>query len=401
MAEFVCKIGTDAGRVMTQTEEARSEDELRQRLRAQGYLIFSIRAKDLLSFQGKTARPGKIPPDEFLIFNQQFLTLSKSGLPLQKSLDMLAHQTRSPALRLAIEGVRDKVRAGALLSEAFESTGSFPKIYCATVRAGERSGSLDKVLTQFLSYQKQSRGFRKKFISALIYPAILLIVLGILVTLVVTFIVPQFAKLYADMDVALPTITTFTISVAMKIKHYSLLIFLVIGGVVLLLRTASRSAKARLAWERLKYKLPLAGGLLLKFSAAEFARTLAVLLQGGTPIVAALETARGSVSSPWLAIAIGQAKEEVAAGKELSKSLRMSGFFPPIALDMMEVGETTGAMASMLEALAEFFEEDVAIDLETRLSLVGPVMISLIAVIVAFVLIAFYMPLFSMASQIH
>ncbi len=401
MAEYVCKIGTDAGRVLTQTEEARSEDELRQRLRAQGYLIFSIRTKDLLSFQGHTARPGKIPPDEFLIFNQQFLTLSKSGLPLQKSLDLLAHQTRSLALRLAIEGVRDKVRSGALLSEAFESAGSFPKIYCATVRAGERSGSLDKVLTQYLSYQKQSRGFRKKFISALIYPAILLIVLCILVTLVVTFIVPQFAKLYADMDVALPSITTFTISVAMKIKHYSLLILLVIGGVVLLLRTASRSAKVRLAWERLKYKLPLVGGLLLKFSAAEFARTLAVLLQGGTPIVAALETARGSVSSPWLAIAIGQAKEEVAAGKELSKSLRMSGFFPPIALDMMEVGETTGAMASMLEALAEFFEEDVAIDLETRLSLVGPVMISLIAVIVAFVLIAFYMPLFSMASQIH
>ncbi len=401
MAEFVCKIGTDAGRVLTQTEEARSEDELRQRLRAQGYLIFSIRAKDLLSFQGKTARPGKIPPDEFLIFNQQFLTLSKSGLPLQKSLELLAHQTRSPALRLAIEGVRDKVRSGALLSEAFESTGSFPKIYCATVRAGERSGSLDKVLTQYLSYQKQSRGFRKKFISALIYPAILLIVLGILVTLVVTFIVPQFAKLYADMDVELPRITTFTISVAMQIKHYFLLILLVIASVVLLFRTASRSAKARLAWERLKFKLPVVGGLLLKFSAAEFARTLAVLLQGGTPIVAALETAKGSVSSPWLAIAIGQAKEEVAAGKELSASLRMSGFFPPIALDMMEVGETTGAMANMLEALAEFFEEDVAIDLETRLSLVGPVMIALIAVIVAFVLIAFYMPLFSMASQIH
>ncbi len=401
MAEFVCKIGTDAGRVLTQTEEARSEDELRQRLRAQGYLIFSIRAKDLLSFQGKTQRPGKIPADEFLIFNQQFLTLSKSGLPLQKSLDLLAHQSRSPALRLAIEGVRDKVRSGALLSEAFESAGSFPKIYCATVRAGERSSSLDKVLTQYLSYQKQSRGFRKKFISALIYPAILLIVLGILVTLVVTFIVPQFAKLYADMDVELPRITTFTISVAMQIKHYFLLILLVICGVVLLFRTASRSAKARLAWERLKFKLPMVGGLLLKFSAAEFARTLAVLLQGGTPIVAALETAKGSVSSPWLAIAIGQAKEEVAAGKELSASLRMSGFFPPIALDMMEVGETTGAMANMLEALAEFFEEDVAIDLETRLSLVGPVMIALIAVIVAFVLIAFYMPLFSMASQIH
>jgi type IV pilus assembly protein PilC len=302
---------------------------------------------------------------------------------------------------LAIESVRDKVRSGALLSEAFESTGCFPKIYGATVRAGERSGSLDRVLGQYLSYQKQSRGFRKKFISALIYPAILLVVLGLLVTLVIEYIVPQFAKLYADMDVPLPAMTTFTISFAMQVKHYSLLILLALVGLGLLLKTAARSERTRLFWERLKFQLPLVGGLLLKFSVAEFARTLAVLLQGGTPIVPALETAKESVGSPWLAHAIAQAQTEVAAGKELSACLRTSGFFPPIALDMMEVGETTGAMSNMLEALAEFFEEDVSIDLETRLALVGPVMIALIAIIVAFVLIAFYLPLFSMAAMVH
>ena len=401
MAEFVCKLGTDAGRVLTQTEEARSEEELRQRLRAQGFLVFSIKSKDILKFKSGPARPGTIRPDDFLIFNQQFLTLSKSGLPLQKSLDLLAHQTRSETLRLAIEAVRDKVRSGALLSEAFDSTGNFPKIYCATVRAGERSGSLDKVLSQYLAYQKQSRGFRKKFISALIYPAILMVVLSLLVTLVIEYIVPQFAKLYADMDVQLPALTTFTISFAMQIKHFFLLIVMGIVGLVFLFKAAARSEQTRLGWERLKFKLPMVGGLLLKFSVAEFARTLAVLLQGGTPIVSALETAKGSVSSPWLSQAIGQARLEVAAGKELSVCLRASGFFPSIAIDMIEVGETTGAMSNMLDALAEFFEEDVNIDLETRLALVGPVMIAVIAIIVAFVLIAFYMPLFSMASMVH
>src|ERR1019366_7904884 len=351
MAEFVCKLGTDAGQVMTQTEEARSEEELRQRLRAQGFLIYSIRAKDILSFRSRTARPGQISSDDFLMFNQQFLTLSKSGLPLQKSLDLLAHQTRSDALRLAIEAVRDKVRSGALLSEAFESTGCFPKIYSATVRSGERSGSLDKVLGQYVSYQKQSRGFRKKFISALIYPAILLVVLSILVTLVIEFIVPQFAKLYADMDVQLPAITTFTIAFAMQVKRYFLLIVLGLVGAGFMLKAAARSEKTRLAWERAKFRLPLVGGLLLKFSVAEFARTLSTLLQGGTPIVPALETAKGSVGSPLLSRAIAQAQTEVASGKELSASLRSSGFFPPIAIDMMEVGETTGAMSNMLEAL--------------------------------------------------
>jgi type IV pilus assembly protein PilC len=401
MAEFVCKIGTDAGRVTVQTEEARSEEELRQRLRAQGFLIFSIRPKDMLSFQVRRSRPANVRPDDFLIFNQQFLTLSKSGLPLQKSLDLLAHQTRSEALRAALVAVRDKVRSGALLSEAFESTGSFPKIYSATVRAGERSGSLDKVLAHYVTYQKQSRGFRKKFVSALIYPAVLMVVLTILVTLVIEFIVPQFSKLYADMDVQLPALTTFTISFAMQVKRFFLIIILGIVGLVFLAKSAARSEKTRLAWERVKFRIPMVGNLLLKFSVAEFARTLSTLLQGGTPIIAALETAKDSVSSPWLSQAIAQARAEVAAGKDLSGSLRASGFFPSIAIDMMEVGETTGAMSNMLEALAEFFEEDVSIDLETRLALVGPIMIAIIAVIVAFVLIAFYLPLFSMASMIH
>jgi type IV pilus assembly protein PilC len=401
MAEFVCKLGTDAGRVLTQTEQARSEEELRQRLRAQGYFVFSIRPKDILSIRIRTSRRGKIRPDDFLIFNQQFLTLSKSGLPLQKSFELLAQQSQSEALRRAVEEVRDKVRAGALLSEAFESTGSFPKIYCATLRAGERSGSLDRVLAQFVAYQKQSRSFRKRFLSALIYPAFLMVFLGVLIAFVISFIVPRFAALYADLGVELPALTTFTISVAMSIKRLSGLILIALVGLVLLVRTAFRSSPTRLAWERLKFRLPLVGKLLLKFSVAEFARTLATLLQGGIPIVAALETAKDSVTSPLLARAIAQAQTEVAAGRALSSSLRLSGFFPEIALDMMEVGETTGAMSGMLEALAEFFEEDVNIDLATLVALVDPIMIAAIAVAVAFVLVAFYLPLFSMAAKVQ
>ena len=399
--EYVCKIGNDAGQVMTQTEQARSEEELRQRLRSQGYFVFSVRPKSVLSFQFKSSAPTKIRPDDFLIFNQQFLTLSKSGLPMQKSLDLLAHQTRSEALRAAIEEIRDKVRSGALLSEAFETNGNFPKIYCATVRAGERSGSLDKVLAQYVSYQKQSRTFRKKFLSALIYPAFLLVFLGLLIGFVISFVVPSFNELYKDMDVQLPALTTFVISFAMGIKHLSGLILVGVVGAVLLIRISLRSAQARLGLEKLKFRLPFAGQLLMKFSVAEFARTLATLLQGGTPIVQALATAKESVSSPLLARAIAQAEADITGGRALSVSLRASGFFPPIAIDMMEVGETTGAMSAMLEALAEFFEEDVGIDLETRLALVGPIMIAAIAVVVAFVLAAFYLPLFSMAAMVH
>jgi type IV pilus assembly protein PilC len=401
MAEFVCKLGTDSGRVMTLTEQAASEPELRQRLREQGYYVFSVRSKEVLPSRLMGARRGNIRPDDFLIFNEQFLTLSKSGLPLQKSLEMLGRQTRSAALGAALDQVREKVRAGALLSEAFEAAGRFPKIYCATLRAGERSGSLDRVLAQYVTYQKATRSFRKKFLAALIYPAFLLVFLTSLLMFVVTFIVPRFAELYKDLDVQLPALTVFLMTFAQGFKRLGafVLMALVIGA--LLLRATLRSPRPRLAWERLKFRLPVAGRLLLKFSVAEFARTLSALLQGGIPIVPALETAKDSVSSPLLAHAIDQAQQEVTAGRSLSASLRMSGFFPPVALDMMEVGETTGAMSSMLEGLAEFFEEDVNIDLATLVALVDPIMIASIAIVVAFVLVAFYMPLFSMAGQVH
>ena len=399
--EFICKLGTTSGKVISQTEEALSEAELRQQLAASGFYVFSVEPREFLKSRLTRLRGGRIRADDFLIFNQQFLTLSKSGLPLQTSLDLLAKQTRSEELRAALEQVTAKVRSGALLSEAFDSTGQFPKIYSASLRAGERSGSLDKVLTQFVTYQKASRTFRKKFLSALIYPAFLLFFLTALIAFVITFIVPRFALLYNDLEVELPYLTRFVMEFSLSAKRLGGPVLIAMVAGVLLLRGVWQSERVRIAWDKIRLRLPLVGNLLLKFSVAEFARTLGTLLQGGIPIVPALETARESVSSPLMARAISHAQTEVTAGRTLSGSLRATGFFPPIALDMLEVGEATGALPTMLDGIAEFFEEDVSIDLSTLVALVDPVMIASIAIVVAFVLIAFYLPLFSMAAQVH
>ena len=399
--EFICKLGTASGKVISQMEEANSEEDLRQRLAASGFYVFSVHPKERIKAGISGLRRGRIRADDFLIFNQQFLTLSKSGLPLQTSLELLARQTRSDELRVAIENVTERVRAGALLSEAFEAAGKFPKIYSATMRAGERSGSLDKVLAQYVIYQKTSRTFRKKFLAALIYPAFLMVFLSGLIAFVITFIVPRFAMLYEDLNVQLPLLTRFMIEFSMNVRRYGGPFLLGIAVVTLLLRGAWKSERTRLIWDKIKFRLPLIGKLLLKFSVAEFARTLGTLLQGGIPIVPALETAKESVTSPLLAQAIAHAETEVTAGRSLTGSLRATGFFPPIALDMLEVGEATGALPTMLDGVAEFFEEDVSIDLSTLVALVDPLMIAAIAVVVAFVLIAFYLPLFSMAAQVH
>jgi type IV pilus assembly protein PilC len=399
--EFVCKIGTPAGRVLRQTELAASEVEVRQRLAAQGFYVFSVQSKGGLQVRFASGRSKKVRPDDFLIFNQQFLTLSKSGLPLHKSLELLARQTRSEALRAALEDVRDRVRSGMLLSDAFEASGRFPKIYCATLRAGERSGSLDKVLAQYVAYQKISRGFRKRFLAALIYPAFLVVFLTILISFVIGFVVPRFASLYADLQVQLPPLTLFVINLSLSFRRYAWAFLGAVALAILVVRQLSRSPAVKLAWDRFKFRQPVVGKLLLKFSVAEFARTFGTLMQGGLPVVAALETARQSVTSPLLMQAIAGAQKEVTGGRSLTASLKMSGFFPDAALDMMEVGEGTGALPAMLESMAEFFEEDVNVDLSTLIALVDPVMIALIAIVVAFVLVAFYLPLFSLAGQVQ
>jgi type IV pilus assembly protein PilC len=401
MADFVCKFGNAAGHVMSETRQAGSEDELRQNLVSEGYYVFSVQPREVLKAKLASVGKGKVRADDFLIFNEQFLTLSKSGLPLQKSLEMLARQTRSEALRGAIEEVQEKVRAGKLLSEAFEEVGKFPKVYASTLSAGERSGSLDKVLSQYVTYQKARRTFRKRFVTALIYPAVLLFFLTILVSGVTIWVIPRFAELYKNLDVKLPTVTLLLIEFSRSFRILGIVLLVSIVVAILVLRVAWRSHATRLTWDRIKFRLPVAGKLLLKFSVAEFARTLSTLLQGGIPVVAALETTKASVSSPLLVEAIEQAQQEVTGGRSLSSGLRLSGFFPSTVLDMVEVGESTGALPPMLDGVAEFFEEDVNIDLSTLVAMIDPLMIGIIAMVVAFVLVAFYMPLFSLAGQIH
>ena len=399
--EYVCKLGSNTGEVVTRTEQATSEAALRQKLAAEGYLVFSIHSRGALGGATIGQRRKKIKQDDFLIFNQQFLTLSKSGLSLQKAIDLLVAQTRSDELKEALEGVRDQLRGGKLLSEAFEAVGRFPRVYCANLRAGERSGSLDKVLEHYVKLQKASRGFRKKFISALIYPSILVCFLVVLITVVVAFIVPKFSMLYNDLGVELPALTLLVIALSHNLNQLAVPILIGLGALAFGVRSAFRRQSTRLAWDRFKFKIPKVGPLLLKFSVAEFARTLATLLRGGLPIMMALKTTCDSVTSPLVARALEAARKEVLGGQSLYNSLKANVFFPPMALDMIEVGESTGALPDMLENLSEFYEEDVEIDLARIVSLVDPIVLVAIAGVVAFILIAFYLPLFNLASQVH
>ena len=397
MTEFVCKVGDTTGRVFQQMETAQSEAEARQKLADRGFFVFSVRMHfDLLSQFSGAARERKIRPADFLIFNQQFSTLIKAGLPILKALELLAERAAAPRLRPTLQDVRQRVRDGALLSEALAAQGSFPAVYVTAISAGERSGNLTGVIDQYISYLRVSTGFRTALLTALIYPAILVVTVILVLSYLVTYAMPQFAKLYQDLGVPLPAMTQLMLSMAVPLRNY----FVVFAGVAVLIAAAiflwTRTLEGALAIDRLKPKVPIVGDIWLKGEIAQFLRTLATLLAGGTPLVSGLQTSSAAIGSRLIATSVARASERVREGKSLSESLSETRLIPPLALEMIEVGEASGALSAMLTSVAEFYEEEVSTRLQRTLIWVTPAILVVMAVVVGFILISLYLPLFSL-----
>ena len=397
MTEFVCKVGDTTGRVFQQMETAQSEAEARQKLAERGFFVFSVRMHfDLLSQFSGAARERKIRPADFLIFNQQFSTLIKAGLPILKALELLAERAAAPRLRPTLQDVRQRVRDGALLSEALAAQGSFPAVYVTAISAGERSGNLTGVIDQYISYLRVSTGFRTALLTALIYPAILVVTVILVLSYLVTYAMPQFAKLYQDLGVPLPAMTQLMLNMAVPLRNY----FVVFAGVAVLIAAAiflwTRTLEGALAIDRLKPKVPIVGDIWLKGEIAQFLRTLATLLAGGTPLVSGLQTSSAAIGSRLIATSVARASERVREGKSLSEGLSETRLIPPLALEMIEVGEASGALSAMLTSVAEFYEEEVSTRLQRTLIWVTPAILVVMAVVVGFILISLYLPLFSL-----
>ncbi|MGA8766773.1 MAG: type II secretion system F family protein [Candidatus Acidiferrales bacterium] len=397
MADFVCKVGDASGRIFQQVETAQSEDEARQKLAERGFYVFSVRNQfDILAQFSGARRDRKIRSADFLIFNQQFNTLVRAGLPILRALDLLAERAAAPRLRPILEDVRQRVRAGALLSEAMAAQGSFPPVYITVIGAGERSGNLTGVLEQYISYLRVSTGFRSRLITALIYPSVLVCVAVIVVTYLATYALPQFAGLYQELNVPLPTSTRILLSIALPLRNY----FLVVVGLILAAGAAlflwTRSERGAIAIDRLKPRIPVFGDIWIKAQIAQFVRTLATLLGGGTPLVPALRTSAAAIGSRLVSTSVEQASDRVKEGQTLHSSLAETQLIPGLALEMIEVGEASGALSAMLTSVAEFYEEEVDTRLQRTLSWIPIVILVVMAVVIGFVLISLYLPMFSL-----
>ena len=397
MAEFVCKVGDATGHVFQQMETAQSESEARQKLADRGFYVYGVRPNltvGRLLGGGQTSR--KLPANDFQIFNQQFNTLVKAGLPILKALDLLADRAALPKMRPIVDDVRVRVRDGALLSDAVEATGMFPPVYSTALRAGEKSGDLPGVLDDYISYQRTTAGLKKKLISVMIYPVILIVVASCIVSYLVAYVIPQFAKLYSDLGNKLPGPTQFLLDVVVgyRAELIAAAAAVVFGVVFIFLWLRTRSGSI---WvDRMTLKLPVAGDVWIKFQMAQFTRTLGTLLRGGTPLVAALSTAANAMNSRLVANAVDAASERVREGGSLHASLAETKMIPDLALDMIEVGEASGALAPMLSSVATFYEEESSMKIAALIAVIEPAILIVMAMLIFFILIALYLPLFSL-----
>ncbi len=402
MSDFILKYADTNGEMHQLVAQAGSEQELREKYTRQGFLVYSVKARSAgAAVLGSSRRKKKINMERFLILNQQFVTLIRAGLPILKGLDLLSERLTDPKLGPYISGVRDEVKRGTLLSEAFRMQEVFPKIYVTTVMAGEKSGSLTEVLDRYITYQKLSQAVRKKVIVSLLYPAVLVVMTVLLIVFLVTYVVPNFAQLYMSMGAKLPTITLVLIAIGSTARSYILLGIVALGligvGVYFWGKTPAGSERM----DKFKMRLPLFGEIWVKYQVAQFARVLSTLLTGGIPLVQGLDTAGESLGTPLLRRILDRAAKNVREGQSLSASLAISKMFPPLAIDMIEVGESTGALPAMLNSVAEFYEDDVSTRMAAALSLIEPVIMVFMGAFVAFVLIALYLPIFSLADTIQ
>ena len=399
--EFRCRLASASGEIVEGVYVAQSEAHLRHELEEKGLHVLALRPR--ARWAGVSVRGGRarITRHEFLVFNQELATLLKAGMPLVQSLDILRRRVGNPAFKAILDDVYERVRSGTSLSDAFESHGGlFPGVYTASLLAGEKSGSLEQVIRRYVAYVKVVSGVKRKTISALVYPLILLVLSLIVVGIIVIRVVPEFASFYEQFGAELPLSTRIIVSVSHFAGSYFVLLVLGIVGAVAAFGAWLRRPGSRVRFDRWTLSIPTLGSIAQKFATSQAARTLATLLGGGIPLVNAIDVAARSIQNKYLAQELTTAAQQVREGRALAMALSDSGAFPDVAIKMVEVGEQTGALQEMLNSLADFYDEEIETNLGRFITVIEPTLLVLMGLVIAGLLLSLYMPLFQLSSAL-
>lgn len=398
--QYRCRLAAPSGEVTEAIYVAENEARLRHELEEKGLFVLSLRPAGVVPWLSLAMpRRSGVPSREFLVFNQELATLLKAGMPLVQSLELLKQRVDSPVLKRVLDDVHDKVKAGTALSDAFGSHGALlPSVYTASILAGERSGSLDTVLRRFVEYSKIIATVKRKTVSALIYPAILVTLAVVLVGIIVLKVVPAFSDFYQGFGAELPWVTQVIVAFSnlLQQQFLPLLVVLVGGGLAFAAWIRQPGQKARV--DRLLLRLPFVGEIAKKFATSQMSRTLATLLGGGLPLVNAIDISNKSIGNQFIARELEAVGARVREGASFASALEARGVFPEVAVKMAEVGESTGALQEMLNTVADFYDEEITTNMERFVTLVEPVLLVMMGIVIAGLLLALYLPLFQLSS---
>lgn len=401
--EFVCHVGTAEGRVLRQVRRADDERALRAELAREGLELLGLERRRAAAPRAWRRSERRVPLAVLVVFSQELAALLRAGLPLLQSLGMLVARQRHPQFRRQLEQVAERVRGGSELSAAFAELGdALPSLYAAALAAGERTGDLEGVLGRVVRYFRLVLDARRKVYTALVYPAVLLGLSLVLLSIMGLYVVPSFRKFYEAMDLAeLPWLTRVTLGAATALRDRLPLVAaaaLVAAPFVGRWRRTPRGEQLVARW---RLALPLLGPIFHRFAISEYCRSLSTLLAGGLPLVAALEIATRAVGNARVRARLAPAIDRVREGQALHRALEASGEVPPVVLDMVEVGESTGALDQMLANVSEFLDEEIETRMQRLLSLLEPLLLVVVGGLVAILLISVYLPIFSALSQIQ
>jgi type IV pilus assembly protein PilC len=400
--EYRCRLGTPSGEIVEQTILADSESRLRHDLEQKGLCVISMQPRRTLaglSF-GRSGR-GRIPSREFMVFNQELATLLKAGMPLVQSLDILRERVEDSTFRTVLNDVHERVRAGSALSDAFAAHGElFSGAYVASLMAGEKSGSLEGVLRRFVAYMKVIDGVRRRVVSALIYPAVLVSLACVVIAIIVLKVIPEFASFYDSFGAELPLATRVILKVSTVVRSQLLLLLglgvLTVGGLWGWLKRPAQRAR----FDHGVLRVPWMGSIAQRLATAQIARTLSTLLTGGLPLVNAIEIGARSSGNQFMGQELRMVGQRVREGEPFAAALAARHVFPDVAVKMAEVGESTGALQEMLASLADFYDEEIETELGRFVSVVEPLLLIIMGIVIASLLLALYMPLFQLSSVI-
>jgi len=400
--EFRCRLGTTAGEIIEGVYVADSEAHLRREFEEKGMFILSLQRRGMLPAVGLSrGRRRKIGRQELLVFNQELATLLKAGMPLVQSLDILRQRVVNPTFKAVLDEIYDKVKAGTALSDAVAAHPDlFPAVYAASLMAGERAGNLDEVIRRYVAYEKVIGAVRRRTISALIYPAVLATLMLILIGIIVLRVVPAFSDFYNQFGRALPLSTRIVVGLSSAIVNNFGLIIAALAAVGIGLVTWWKQPGQRTRIDGMLLELPWAGETIRKFSTSQLARTLGTLLGGGIPLVNALEIAGRSMTNRFLARELAEVGDRVREGESFAAAMLARRVFPDVAVKMVEVGESTGALQEMLNSLAEFYDEEIETEVGRFITLVEPLILVIMGIVIALVVLALYMPLFELSSVV-